>query len=145
MNGVTAPIWGGSSEYRRRLLYSVERSRGLGPRCRLSLFQKQKSSPPVIAISAMTPPTAPPMMGARFVLDEDAVLDESVPVAPAEDSVLEGPKLVVSVSFRVVDAHFVNVLLFVTARSFCIVCLKYVLKDPFSVRGERIQQRRRTH
>ncbi len=126
---MTVAIGGSSSEYLPAVarVYSFERSRGFGPRRLRRPFRKKNTTTPMIASRPSTPPTAPPMIGPMFDFSEGA--EVSVAEAPAL-AVREGvSEDVVSVSFRVVDAQCVNVLLFVAAKSFSIVPFVYVLAN----------------
>ena len=86
------------------------------------------------AMAPPTPPTTPPMMGPSLDPDDEveAVLsalgalvdEESAVEAVTMSETLEEDD---TVSFLVVEAHFVNVLLFVAAKSLTMVSLVYTL------------------
>lgn len=121
--GVTVLMPGSpSSEYRRPSVYSLDRSRGAGPRL-LRRLRQRKNATIAIASPPSTPPTIPPTMGATEVLEDDGEGSEVTEFNGADPVGLLPIELdeVVSVSLIVVDAQCVKVLLLWTEKLFSIV------------------------
>ena len=127
VNGVTIPIGASPPSAYGRSSYSAVRSRGLGPRLR-RFRHHRKNAAPATASAAMAP-TTPPTTGPVLEPEDDE--DEGLAVCDNADEevCVENVDELLVVPLLVVDAHFVNVLLFDAAKSFCIDSFVKVLRS----------------